>query len=147
MKSTRTVMLPVLVVALICAGALVLSWADGADGDVGLSGITVEDAHPNACVDCHSDAGDTDYRLNVSLKEIEGHPDITNIVRNLPNDCAMCHKENAPAGALNIIVHKAHYSNPDENHFVTGYAGECLACHALNTETGEMSNKSGPKNW
>jgi hypothetical protein len=144
MRTARKVLIPLFATALILAGALILSWADG---DVELSGITVEDAHPNGCVDCHAVAGDNDYRLNEGLKGVDGHPDVTRIVRNVPGDCGMCHKANVPAGALSEVVHIAHYANPDENHFVGSYAGECLACHALNTSTGAMSNKSGPKNW
>ena len=141
----RRFFLPVLAGCIIFTVAVVLTWAD--DGPAALSGITVEDEHPNGCIDCHKQAGDNDYRLNVSLKEITGHPDITAIVRELPGGCVMCHKDKAPAGALDTITHKYHYENPDENHFVSGYAGECLACHALNTDTGVMTVKSGPKNW
>lgn len=144
MRTARKVLVPVLAVTLILAGAMVLSWADS---DVELTGITVEDPHPNGCVDCHKQNGDSDYRLNAGLKELEGHPDITRIVKNLPQDCSMCHKANMPAGALNTITHKFHYQNPDENHFISYYAGDCLACHALNASTGVMSVKSGPKNW
>ena len=144
MRIARKVLIPVFAAALILAGALILSWADG---DVALSGITVEDAHPNGCIDCHKESNGNDYRLSTSLKELGNHPDVTRIVRNVPEDCAMCHKANVPAGSLSEVVHVAHYANPDENHFIGYYAGECLACHALNTETGAMSNKSGPKNW
>ena len=144
MKTTRKILTPVLAVALILAGALALSWADT---DVELPGITIEDAHPQGCVDCHVDAEENDYRLNVGLKGIEGHPDITNIVKNVPQDCTMCHKASVPAGALAEAVHKAHFADPDENHFIAYYKGQCLECHALNTSTGVMSNKSGPKNW
>lgn len=143
MRIARKLLIPVFAVALILAGALILSWADG---DVALSGITVEDAHPNGCVDCHKQSNGNDYRLTTGLKEL-GHPDIARIVRNVPEDCAMCHKANAPAGSLGEVTHVSHYANPDENVFVNHYGGECLACHALNTSTGAMSNKSGPKNW
>ena len=144
MRTARKVLIPMIAAAFILAGALALTWADG---DVALSGITVEDKHPNGCIDCHSNASGTDYRLNVSLKEMEGHPDISRFVNELPQGCAMCHKANVPAGSLSNVVHKSHYANPSENHFVTGYAGECLACHTLNTANGAMGNKSAPKNW
>ena len=144
MRTIRRVLIPVLAAAFILIGAVGISWADE---EVQLSGITTTDEHPNSCVDCHRKTDDADYRLNESLKEISGHPDITRIVRTLPNDCAMCHKSNVPAGAISNVVHVAHYANPDENHFIEYYQGECLACHALDTATGEMTNKSGPKNW
>jgi hypothetical protein len=145
MKVARRVMIPALAIALIMTGALVLLWAEG-DLPM-LSGITVEDGHPNGCVDCHADAGERgDYRLNVSLNELD-HPDITKIVKVIPKDCGICHKQNVPAGPLNEQTHKLHYENPADNHFVTNYDGECLACHALNAETGIMTIKNGSKNW
>ena len=145
MRTIHRVLIPVLAAALIFAGAAALTWAEG---EVKLSGITAEDEHPNGCVDCHRMTSDgNDYRLNAGLKEISGHPDVTRIVRTLPGDCAMCHKPTVPAGGLSNVVHMAHYANADENHYVEYYQGECLACHALNTATGEMTNKSGPKNW
>jgi hypothetical protein len=143
MKGFLSVFIVVLVLLLgtICAVS-----AD--DAVVKLSGITITDEHPNGCVDCHVNAGGgNDYRLNVELKALKGHPDVTKMVRNVPQDCAMCHKPNVPAGALNTQTHRLHYQNPDENHFVTGYQGECLACHSLNINTGIMTVKSGPKNW
>ena len=144
MRTARKVLIPVLAVVLIAGGAMVLSWADS---HAQLPGITVEDTHPNGCIDCHKETDDGDYRLSTSLKELSGHPDISMIVKTLPNDCAMCHKPKAPAGALNTITHQFHYENPGENNFIKDYAGACLSCHALNTESGEMSVKSGPKNW
>ena len=75
------------------AGAvLVLMAADNAKPY--LPGITVTDDHPNGCVDCHKNQGEgKDYRLNVSLAQVEGHPKIDAIVKKLPQDCMMCHKE------------------------------------------------------
>ena len=114
-----------------------------------LPGITVDDEHPNGCVDCHKDAGGgNDYRLTVGLKSnYEKHPDIGMIVKEAPGGCAMCHTDGSPAGALSMIVHKPHYENPAENQFITNYQGACLQCHTLDSGTGKMGMKSGPKNW
>ena len=143
MKRVKGIVLPLLVAVFVFGGALALTWAQDVPA---LSGITVEDAHPNGCIDCHRSAGANDYRLNVSLKAA-GHPDITAMVKTVPTDCAICHKANTPLQAISQQVHKAHYQNPSENHFVTAYSGECLACHTLNTATGVMTVKSAPKNW
>ena len=144
MRTARKVLIPILAAALILAGALALTWADT---DVQLAGITIEDTHPNGCVDCHAKTDGGDYRLNVSLKELSGHPDISRIVNTVPTDCAMCHKPKMPAGDLNNITHSSHYDNPDENHFIEYYNGDCLSCHSLNTATGVMTMKTGAKNW
>ena len=128
---------------LIAVSAITLT----ADSHIMLPGVNAEDKHPNGCIDCHSQGADGDYRLNVSLKELSGHPPIDAMVKTLPNDCMTCHKAGAYAGPLSSITHKSHYANPGENHFVSGYGGQCLECHSLNLTTGAMSVKSGPKNW
>ena len=115
MRTARKVLIPILAAALILAGALALTWADT---DVQLAGITIEDTHPNGCVDCHA-----------------------------KTDCVICHKPKMPAGDLNNITHSSHYDNPDENHFIEYYNGDCLSCHSLNTATGVMTMKTGAKNW
>jgi hypothetical protein len=144
MKKHRGLVVLALSIVLLCA--LSLGTVFGEDV-LKLSGITIKDEHPNGCVDCHKVAGEgQDYRLNVELAAA-GHPDISKIVKTVPEDCAMCHKTGAKAGALNTQAHHLHYVNPDENHFIAYYFGDCLACHALNVATGEMSVKSGPKNW
>jgi len=114
-----------------------------------LPGLIQEDDHPNGCTDCHRLAGEgRDYRLNVSLKEMEDHPDITMIVNTLPQDCAMCHQKGSDAGELSMVLHKAHYHDPKvENHFIEYYQGECLNCHFLDLKTGDMKIKGGAKNW
>jgi len=56
-----------------------------------LPGVNTDDQHPRGCVDCHKKSGDNDYRLNVSLKGIAGHPAIDTIVNTVPTDCMMCH--------------------------------------------------------
>ncbi len=132
--------------ALIAAGTLVLMGQ--AKPKAFLPGITVADEHPNGCVDCHKNQGEgKDYRLNVSLAKIPGHPKIDAIVKTLPDSCLICHKAAGKAGPLNIVLHKAHYQKAAENPFVQFYQGACLNCHKLDTASGAMALKSGAKNW
>ena len=147
MKKGRIAVIGV-TMAMAIVGLIVVLGASSDDGAPFLPGVTVTDEHPDGCVDCHKNAGEGhDYRLNVSLRSVEGHPDITNLVKTLPDDCAMCHRASTPAGPLNLITHKDHYRDPSENHFITGYQGACLNCHSVDAATGEMTMKSGAKNW
>ncbi len=113
-----------------------------------LPGITVEDAKPQGCVDCHKPRPDIerDFRLSIELQELEGHPDISGMVasQEIPGLCMSCHTESFKP--LSAIVHKKHFEfeeDPLENHFISSYQGQCLYCHALDLETGEMAVKSG----
>jgi hypothetical protein len=113
-----------------------------------LPGVTVEDEHPNGCVDCHANMGpNRDFRLNVSLGELEGHPPIDFIVKTLPDGCGLCHKEGTAAGPISLITHENHYHDADENNFISIYGGACLNCHSLDPSSGLVGMKSGPKNW
>lgn len=137
-KRTRFIVAVTVMVAVTAFGL----WAQE---HVKLPGINSEDQHPNGCVDCHKISGDSDYRLNVSLREVAGHPAIDSIVNTLPDDCMMCH--GSYAAKLNTITHTSHYANPEENHFVAYYGGQCLECHSIDVDTGKTDVKSGPKNW
>ena len=143
MKHSKSLILLIAVLALFLGAAVLAS----AQETLKLSGVTVKDEYPNGCVDCHTQSGENNYRLNTELKNLNGHPDITKITKTVPKDCAMCHTPKLPAGSLNLITHKSHYQNPSKNSFISDYQGDCLACHSLNLSTGEMSVKSGPKNW
>jgi hypothetical protein len=133
---------------LVAGVATVTVFLVAADNDKPfLPGVTVTDDHPNGCVDCHKASGGNDYRLNVELANLDGHPKIDAIVKNVPQDCLMCHKEGAKAGPLNLITHKDHYRNPADNAFVNNYKGACLNCHSVAPGSGKMAVKSGPKNW
>ena len=145
MKHVRNVILPVLVVGLAFAGAIVIAWAQ--EGTSRLPGINAPDEHPNGCVDCHAEGGaEGALPMNVALEEMK-HSDISAIVKTLPQDCSICHIPETPIGAINLQTHSVHYQNPSENNFVQNYSGQCLSCHALNVETGVLSIKQGPKNW
>lgn len=145
MKTATKILFFLLLVGGVVATALFLVASDG--NKPFLPGVTVTDEHPNGCVDCHKVSGDNDYRLNVELANIEGHPKIDAIVKNAPQDCLMCHKEGAKAGPLSNIVHRDHYRNPNDNHFVSFYQGACLNCHSVSPGSGKMTVKNGPKNW
>ena len=146
MKRLNRIVLFLLTAALVAGGALLLMGADNAKPY--LPGITIPDDRPNGCVDCHKNQGEgKDYRLNVSLAATGKHPKIDSIVKVLPDGCLVCHKAGAKPGALNLVLHKAHYAKGADSAFVQSYQGACLNCHKLNPATGEMSVKSGPKNW
>ena len=146
MTKLRRFVLVLLVAAGVVTATLFLVAAD--NNKPFLPGVTVKDEHPNGCIDCHKNQGEgRDYRLNVEVANVDGHPKIDSIVKKVPNDCLMCHKEGAKAGPLNLITHKDHYRNPSENHFIAYYQGACLNCHSVDTASGVMSIKSGPKNW
>jgi hypothetical protein len=113
-----------------------------------LPGLTVADEHPNGCVDCHKNQGEgKDYRLNISLAKISGHPKIDALVKQLPEGCMMCHREGGKVSPLNIMLHKVHYEKGEQNPFVQFYQGACLNCHKLDAASGKMTVKSSAKNW
>jgi hypothetical protein len=144
MKRTNKITVTIILGIILLVGITLYTGAE----EIFLPGITSTDDHPNGCIDCHRKASeDRDYRLHIELKNLEGHPDITNIVSTLPEGCLMCHKEGSKAGAMGLITHKFHYEHPAENHFVESYQGACLHCHVIDTNTWQMSIKSGSKNW
>jgi hypothetical protein len=113
-----------------------------------LPGVAAKDPFPNGCVDCHIDQGDgKDSRVTAELAKINGHPKIDKIVKIVPKDCLICHKAGPKPPVFNLAMHKVHFAKPSENAFVTAYKGACLNCHSLDLSTGQMSVKSGPKNW
>ena len=144
MKRFKMISLVSITVVFLLGGALALVWANDAPE---LSGITVEDKYPNGCIDCHNDAGGEEIRrLDVILEELD-HTNVSALTKIVPDDCARCHKEGTSIGGLNKQTHRIHYENPSENDFIDDFQGECLACHALNSATGEVTTKSGLKNW
>jgi hypothetical protein len=146
MKRVNKLVLFLLLAAAVAAGTLVLMGQ--AKPKPFLPGITVTDEHPNGCVDCHKNEGaGKDYRLNVSLAKIEGHPKIDAIVKTVPDNCLICHKEGGKVSPLNLMLHKVHYAKGAENPFVQFYQGACLNCHKLDAATGQMMAKSAAKNW
>ncbi|MGA2379619.1 MAG: hypothetical protein ABSG85_09945 [Spirochaetia bacterium] len=146
MNRGRTVLCLVVGLAIF-GGAAALS-AQSAGGTPFLPGVAAKDPFPNGCVDCHKDQGDgKDSTVIAELAKINGHPKIDKIVKVVPKDCLICHKGGPKPPSFNQAMHKVHFEKPAENPFVTEYKGACLNCHSLDFDTGEMSVKSGPKNW
>jgi hypothetical protein len=145
MSRRRTVLCVAAGLALFC-GTIALS-AQAAANAPFLPGITVKDPYPNGCVDCHTGQGGKAPLVNAELANLSGHPKVDTIVKILPKDCLICHNGKGRAPQFNLAMHLVHFNKPAENAFVTAYKGACLNCHSLDASTGEMSVKSGPKNW
>ena len=143
MKRGRTVLL--LAAALAFLGGAVALSAQSAD----LPGLTTKDDYPHGCVDCHNGlGGDRAPLVTAELAKISGHPKIDKLVKTVPNDCVtLCHKVGGKGPVFNLAMHTVHFQKPAENRFVTVNEGYCLDCHFLNVATGEMNEKSGPRNW
>jgi hypothetical protein len=145
MKRGRIVLC--LVVGLTFIGGSVALFAQAADAAF-LPGITSKDEHPAGCVDCHVVTKDgKDYRVTAELAKITGHPKVDKIVKVVPKDCLMCHKAGPKPPVLANALHEVHYKNAKDNAFIGFYKGACLNCHALDLTTGDMTVKTGPKNW
>ncbi|MGA2642185.1 MAG: hypothetical protein ABSG21_14930 [Spirochaetia bacterium] len=146
MKWGRTVLFLAAGLAIF-GGAAALS-AQSAAGTPFLPGVAAKDPFPNGCVDCHKDQGDgKDFTVIAELAKISGHPKIDKIAKVVPKDCLICHKGGPKPPVFNQAMHRVHFQKPAENRFITEYKGACLNCHSLDLTTGEMSMKSGPKNW
>ena len=144
MKSSRTVV----ILSFMAIATVFMTVSVAAAGTAFLPGLTSTDENPKGCVDCHTNAGGKDTRLNAVVAGIKGHPNIAKVVKTLPKDCMMCHKEGSKVPALGVVLHKAHYGpDPAKSAFVTTYQGACLNCHKLDLVGGVMTLKSGPANW
>jgi cytochrome c553 len=143
MKKARTWVLFGLLALGVVMVALALSGATAADSAY-LPGLLQADSFAKGCVDCHKVDGKNDYRITVSLPK--DHPDVSKL-KTVPNDCASCHKRGGAGPELQTLMHETHYRNTEKNGFVLYYKGACLNCHAVDVKTGQVSVKSGPKNW
>ncbi len=103
-----------------------------------------EDMYPQGCVDCHVNADGNDMRISTLLENV-GHMGVEDL-ETIPTDCKDCHSEDGGFGELYTFIHSAHYAGAD-NKFVVDHEGKCTHCHALDADSGEVSTKSGPKNW
>lgn len=109
---------------------------------VGAGVSWAEDMYPNGCVSCHTDGSTVGAML-----EAIGHKNVDKMVETIPTDCMDCHSEDGGFGELYEFIHPAHYSDPANNAFVVDHEGKCTHCHSMDVDTGEVSLKSGPKNW
>jgi len=136
-----------------------------------IPGLTADDPHPNACVDCHVVMTEPpmDVRLSTQMaqwnekveprvlaaakaaavdpEKITGkHPKAAGALKNIPAGCLVCHgkdSKNAPPFAR--MIHLIHLTGGDANPYMTFYQGDCTHCHKLDTATGAWRIPSGPE--
>ncbi len=131
-----------------------------------IPGLTVDDKHPNACVDCHVNMVKMkmDVRLSTLLKKkvsagllkkaqaaapegvkLKGkHPKVKVAGKQVPKSCLGCHKETSKkAPPFARLMHQIHLIGGKDNHFMTIYQGQCTECHKLDKSTGAWSVPSG----
>ena len=106
-----------------------------------LPGITSPDESPEGCVSCHKD----EMRLDKKLAALK-HRKIDKVAV-IPDDCKTCHVEDEGLESIAMIAHSMHYAMGSKSDFVTRHGGSCLNCHAMATGSGEVTVKSGAKNW
>ena len=132
--------------AAIFAGAFFFQGQAYADSAV-LPGINAKDDYPQGCVNCHTGAGGGQPLVNVLVKAIKNHADISMITKSVPDGCVICHKKGGPSAPITQVTHKQHYENPGQSKFIANFGGACLSCHSLDVKSGIMSIKKGKKNW
>jgi hypothetical protein len=117
--------------------------AHGADpAVVDLPGITSPDPYPDGCVSCHKGA----MLLKAKLQALD-HRNIDSETAVIPNDCKTCHKAGEGLDPISNIAHSMHYASGSKSEFVTKHKGSCLNCHQVATGSGEVTVKSGKRNW
>jgi hypothetical protein len=132
------------VTAMLASMQLVLlTSATGAEADVPtLPGITSPDPYPEGCVSCHKG----ELLLKTKLDALK-HRNIDSKVAVIPNDCEKCHSEEGGMDPMANIAHSMHYASGSKSDFVAKYNGSCLNCHQVATGSGEVTVKSGKRNW
>ncbi len=159
---------------LICAAVLATAAAGQApaapQGAVArkIPGITVKDAYPNGCVDCHVNGKAGDTRLSTLMtawttavpaalvekarassaapSKIKGkHPAVPKVASNIPQMCLnACHKKGSTiAPPFAQLLHTIHLTGGSANRFLTDGQGECTHCHKLDAKTGAWKMPSG----
>ncbi len=134
-----------------------------------IPGITAEDTHPKACLDCH--VNHPEMNLDARLSTIVGgftkqvgakmlakakaaaadpskikgrHPSVDTAFKDVPNTCRNCHRREFQAAPPFVrLMHIIHLVGGQGNHFMTFYQGECTLCHKLDQTTGAWSIPSG----
>lgn len=112
-----------------------------------IPGITAEDPHPGACVDCHVvyPEQNLDVRFATLFARM-GHPAADFILADVPDSCRSCHgRDSEVAPPLGPMLHRIHLTGGASNVFLTVYQGECTHCHKLDPATGEWRIPSGPE--
>lgn len=135
-------------------------------------GITVADAFPRGCVDCHIRYPDQglDVRFSTLLArwtvEVEPvlveraraasppgaalqgrHPEVSEEgLANIPRSCISCHTRRADSAPdMSRLMHLVHLQGGAENPFLTVFGGECTHCHKLDVRLGVWSVPTGPE--
>lgn len=134
-----------------------------------IPGLTVEDAFPRACVDCHVNLPDRGMDMRIStlmsrwttavepallaraqlvmppgVRLVGVHPRATSSLSDIPAGCMDCHGGGAAsAPPFAGLLHVIHLTGGEENHFLTEFQGECTYCHKLDPTTGEWKVPSG----
>jgi hypothetical protein len=128
---------------LVSSQFIYVAAASGAEPDVPkLPGITSADPYPEGCVSCHKG----ELLLKTKL-EVLKHRNIDSKVAVIPTDCRKCHSEEGGMDPIANIAHSMHYASGSKSDFVTKYNGSCLNCHQVATGSGEVTVKSGKRNW
>jgi len=107
-----------------------------------LPGITSPDPYPEGCVSCHKGQ----LLLKDKLAALK-HRNIDSKVAVIPTDCMKCHSDDGGMDPMANIAHSMHYASGSKSDFVTKYHGSCLNCHQVATGSGEVTVKSGKRNW
>jgi len=115
--------------------------ASGADAPY-LPGITSNDPNPDGCVSCHKG----EMLLKNKLAALD-HRSIEGKVSVIPNDCKSCHNDEQGLDSIGAIAHSMHYAAGSKSDFVSKHQGSCLNCHQISTGDGNVTVKSGKKNW
>ena len=130
-----------------------------------IPGLTAEDPHPRACVDCHVVMKDFNMDVRISTlmdkwtqgvepkllaaakaaapdsAKIKGkHPGAKAALKNIPGGCLACHgKSSKTAPPFARLMHAIHLVGGDQNLFMGYYQGDCTHCHKLDAQTGNWS--------
>lgn len=132
-----------------------------------IPGLTVPDAFPNGCVDCHVQRPDMDVRLSTLMAQwtkgvrpelmekahaaapagmvLNGkHPVVSGALAGIPSQCLTCHAAGSKkAPEFRRLMHLIHLTGGEKNHYVTLFQAGCTHCHKLDAATGAWKIASG----
>lgn len=104
--------------------------------------VSAADNFPNGCVSCHKGA----LAIPNMIAKIQGHPNVSKLVKSVPDGCAVCHKPGAKAPTLMAAIHEAHKIQAPADAKAADFTGKCLNCHAVDA-SGKVTIKKAPANW
>jgi hypothetical protein len=176
MRSTWRIPIALLFGSMVAA-AVVLAQSDEPQGGPpppppmrAIPGLTAEDPHPHACVDCHivmKEPKEMDTRISTLMAQwnegqvepallekakaaaadpakITGkHPKVTGALKDIPKGCLMCHgKDSKTAPPFARMIHLVHLTGAEQNPYLSYFQGDCTHCHKLDQKTGAWSMPS-----